>query len=330
MGWMEERIDQRADPRMLWPEVRSIILLGVNLKPERNPLVDVSQPKRAAIAAYAKRRDYHEVIKGRLKTLAAILPALGQADCKVFVDTAPVMEKPLAAKAGLGWQGKHTLLTSRAFGSWLMLGAIYTTAALPADPPMKDHCGSCRRCLDVCPTDAFPAPYRLDARRCIAYLTIEHGGVIAPEFRKAIGNRVFGCDDCLAVCPWNRFAGAARDAKLALNTRLDGLTLADFAGLDDAAFRQLFAGTAVKRTGRDRVLRNVMIAIGNSGDPALIDAVLAALQDGSALVRGMAVWALGELSPDKAREAARVHLAHETEADVRAEWQAVMAREATS
>jgi epoxyqueuosine reductase len=326
MEWMRERSDQRSDPRRLWPQVRAVILLGVSTAPARNPLVDVSRPRQAAIATYAKRRDYHDVIKGRLKTLAAILPAKGAADCKVFVDTAPVMEKGLAAKAGLGWQGKHSVLVSRRHGSWLLLGAIYTTAELPPDAPGRDHCGSCRRCLDVCPTDAFPQPYVLDSRRCIAYLTIEHAGPIAREFREPIGNRVFGCDDCLAVCPWNSFAATSRDAQLAIRAELDTLSLAELAALDDSAFRKLFAGTPIKRTGRDRVVRNALIAIGNSADEALIPLVIARLEDASALVRGMAVWALSRLDPARAQAEAAARMDGETDPHVREEWAAVLAR----
>ena len=273
---------------------------------------------RATISVYARGRDYHDLVKGRLKTLAAPLARLGE-DVKVFVDTAPVMEKPLAAAAGIGWQGKHTILVSRDFGNWLFLGALYTTAPLQADAPERDHCGSCRRCLDICPTDAFPAPYRLDARRCIAYLTIEHQGVIAEEFRKPMGNRVYGCDDCLAVCPWNKFAQKTTEEKLTAKEGLEAPALSDLLRLDDAAFRTLFAGTPVKRTGRDRFLRNVLIAAGNSGDESLVPEVLACLADPAPLVRGMAVWALSQLAPDAlAREAHRA--GDESDDEVLAEW----------
>ncbi|WP_282568409.1 tRNA epoxyqueuosine(34) reductase QueG [Bosea sp. ASV33] len=323
MGWMAERRDQRADPRQLWSEVRSVVMLGMNYAGEGDPLAMLAQPDKAAISLYARRRDYHDVIKGKLKSVAGLLAARGGADVKVFVDTAPVMEKPLAQAAGLGWQGKHTVLVSREHGSWLLLGAIYTTAELPADPPERDHCGSCRRCLDICPTDAFPAPYQLDARRCIAYLTIEHQGHIDASLRPGIGNRVFGCDDCLAVCPWNKFAAAAQETRLALKDELDGLDLAALARLDDAAFRTLFAGTPVKRTGRDRFLRNVLIAIGNSGRPELIDSALAHLADPSPLVRAMAVWTLGRLDAERARGLASAGLRDETDPQVRAEWHAL-------
>ncbi|ACL60266.1 domain of unknown function DUF1730 [Methylobacterium nodulans ORS 2060] len=299
MGWMGERVAERASPAALWPAVRSIVMLGVNAGPQEDPRAVLAARDRGAIAVYAQRRDYHDVIKGKLKELGGILAARGGADLKVFVDTAPVMEKPLAAAAGLGWQGKNTLLVSREFGTWLLLGAIYTNAELPRDSGIGDRCGSCRRCLDVCPTDAFPAPYRLDANRCIAYLTIEHAGPIAPEFREAMGNRVFGCDDCLAVCPWNKFAQAAREARLSARQDLASPALAELARLDEAAFRARFAGTPVKRTGRARVLRNVLIAIGNSGDATLAAEAERLLDDPSPLVRGMAVWALARLAPER-------------------------------
>jgi epoxyqueuosine reductase len=323
MGWLEERSDQRADPRRLWGEVRSVVMLGMSYAGEGDPLAILAETDKAAISLYARRRDYHEVIKGKLKSVAGLLAARGGADVKVFVDTAPVMEKPLAQAAGLGWQGKHTVLVSREHGSWLFLGAIYTTAELPADAPESDHCGSCRRCLDICPTDAFPQPYRLDARRCIAYLTIEHQGHIDESLRPGIGNRVFGCDDCLAVCPWNKFAEAARETRLALRDELAALPLADLARLDDAAFRALFAGTPVKRTGRDRFIRNVLIAIGNSGRAELADSAAALVFDASPLVRAMAAWALIRLTPEQARRLAPAALATEADADVRKEWLAL-------
>ena len=322
MDWMAETAERRADPRTLWPEVRSIILLGMNYGPDCDPLEDLDKRDRATISVYARNRDYHDVIKGRLKELAGFLVARAGGDVKVFVDTAPVMEKPLAEAAGLGWQGKHTVLVSREFGSWLFLGAIFTTAELPADTPESDHCGSCRRCLDICPTNAFPAPYRLDARRCISYLTIEHKGHIDRDLRLGIGNRIFGCDDCLAVCPWNKFAEVGREAKLRQREDLAALPLAELATLDDAAFRARFAGTPIKRTGRDRFLRNVLIAIGNSGMPALAGSARARLGDASPLVRAMAVWALSRLLPheDFIALSAR-YIGHEADADVRAEWQ---------
>ena len=263
---METTAERRADPAALWPEALSVVVLGVNYGPAEDPLAALAARDRGAVSVYARGRDYHDVVKGKLKELAGFLAARADADVKVFVDTAPVMEKPLAAAAGLGWQGKHTVLVSREFGNWLFLGTIFTTAALPPDEPEADHCGSCRRCLDACPTDAFPAPYVLDARRCISYLTIEHKGPIAPELRPLMGNRIFGCDDCLAVCPWNKFAQAGREARLAQRDDLAAPPLAELARLDEAAFRARFAGTPIKRTGRDRFVRNVLIAIGNSGD----------------------------------------------------------------
>jgi epoxyqueuosine reductase len=323
MGWMEERCAERADPAALWREVRSVIMLGVSYAPDVDPLADLDKGDVATLSVYARRRDYHDVIKGRLKELAGFFAAKAGADVKVFVDTAPVMEKPLAAATGLGWQGKHTVLVSRTHGSWLFLGAIYTTAGLPPDAPAPDACGTCRRCLAICPTDAFPAPYQLDARRCISYLTIEHRGVIDASLRPGIGNRIFGCDDCLAVCPWNKFAEAARESKLALRADLAGLRLADLAVLDDAGFRTLFAGTPVKRTGRDRFLRNVMIAIGNSGDISLAATAEARLADASPLVRGMAIWALGRLDPE--RLVGQVwRMEGEGDPDVRVEWRDAM------
>ena len=325
MGWMAERADQRADPRTLWPEVRSIIMLGMNYGPETDPLDLLARRERGAIAAYAQRRDYHEVIKGKLKELGGYLSAKGDVRVKVFVDTAPVMEKPLAAAAGLGWQGKHTVLISRELGNWLLLGAIYTSADLAPDAPEVDHCGSCRRCLDACPTNAFPAPYQLDARRCISYLTIEHAGPIPPEFREPMGNRVFGCDDCLAVCPWNKFAETAREARLAARADLAAPPLAELVRLDEAAFRQRFAGTPIKRTGRDRFVRNVLIAIGNSAEPGLAPEAERCLGDASPLVRAMAVWACGRLSgPSACSGLFKRYGLGETDAQVLAEWDAVL------
>ena len=323
MSWMETHAARRAAPQMLWPEVRSVVMLGMSYAPEQDPLAILDEPKRAAISVYAQRRDYHDVLKSKLKDLAGRFATLSGSHVKVFVDTAPLMEKPLAHAAGLGWQGKHTNLVSREHGSWLFLGAILTTAELPPDPAETDHCGSCTRCLDICPTAAFPAPYRLDARRCIAYLTIEHRGHIAAEFRGAIGNRVFGCDDCLAVCPWNKFAASAREAKLAIRSETENPPLAELLTLDDAAFRARFAGTPVKRTGRDRVVRNALIAAGNSGDASLLPHVERLLDDASPLVRAMAVWALDALDPAKAGALCQIHLPGETDPGVRAEWLAL-------
>jgi epoxyqueuosine reductase len=296
----------------------------MNYGPADDPLDATRRRGAAAISVYARHRDYHEVIKGRLKTLASWLVATAgrdDADVKVFVDTAPVMEKPLAAAAGIGWQGKHTNLVSREFGSWLFLGAIFSNIDLPTDAPEPDHCGSCRACLDVCPTRAFPAPYRLDARRCISYLTIEHKGPIAQEFRAAIGNRIYGCDDCLAVCPWNKFASSAHEAKLVARAELEAPPLAELAALDDAGFRKRFAGGPIKRIGIERFRRNVMIAIGNSGDRNLMRSAAAALDSNSPVVRGAAVWALGRLCrPDEGRVLRQKHATRESHAKVIAEW----------
>ena len=326
MSWMAESFARRADPKTLWPEARSVVMLAVNYAPAGDPLEALRRPGCGAIAAYARRRDYHDVIKGRLKTLAAWLVAAARPDkveVKVFVDTAPVMEKPLAAAAGLGWQGKHTNLVSRAYGSWLFLGAIFTDLELEADAPERDHCGLCRACLDVCPTGAFPAPYRLDARRCVSYLTIEHKGTIPRELRAGIGSRVYGCDDCLAVCPWNKFARVGREAKLAERDDLAAPPLAELAALDEAGFRRRFAGGPIKRVGRARFLRNVLIAIGNSGDAALIEAARARLDDASPLVRAMAAWALARLLPaDEFAALARSRAADEPNAEVAREWRA--------
>jgi len=297
MMWLETNAERRGDPLTLWPEVRSVIMLGLNYGPDHDPLEILKHRDRGAISVYAKGEDYHEVIKPRLKDIARWLIAQGGGDVKVFVDTAAVMEKPLAAAAGIGWQGKHTNLVSREFGSWLFLGAIFTTLELPPDEPELDSCGTCHACLDICPTSAFPAPYRLDARRCISYLTIEHKGPIPRELRSLIGNRIYGCDDCLAVCPWNKFAQQGREAKLAARDAARAPALAELAQLDDTAFRTLFAKTAVKRTGRDRFVRNVLIAIGNSGSAALAPQAERLLTDASPIVRGAAVWALGQIDP---------------------------------
>ena len=266
MAWMATNAERRGDPRALWRQARSIVMLGLNYGPDDDPLAILKDRRRGDISVYARGDDYHDLIKPRLKNLGRWLIDHAGGDIKVFVDTAPLMEKPLAAAAGLGWQGKHTNLVSRQLGSWLFLGAIFTTLDLPPDEAERDHCGNCRACLDVCPTAAFPAPYRLDARRCISYLTIEHKGAIPREFRELMGNRIYGCDDCLAVCPWNKFAVAGREAKLAARQALRAPLLADLVRLDDAAFRLLFAKSAVKRIGRARFIRNVLIAIGNSSD----------------------------------------------------------------
>ncbi|MER8464706.1 tRNA epoxyqueuosine(34) reductase QueG [Mesorhizobium sp. M1396] len=321
MDWIAETLQRRGEPTALWPQVRSIIVLAMNYGPDHDPRGVLAKRDRGAISVYAQNRDYHDVMKGRLKEIAGKIVARAGGDVKVFVDTAPVMEKPLAEAAGLGWQGKHTNLVSREYGSWLFLGTIFTTAELVPDRAEIDHCGSCRACLDVCPTDAFPAPYRLDARRCISYLTIENKGPIPHEFREKIGNRIYGCDDCLAACPWNKFARAASEAKLAARDELREPPLADLLRLDDAAFRVFFSGSPIKRIGRDRFVRNVLIAAGNSGDAALAGTVRTLLGDPSPLVRGAAIWALARLVPDaEYSERAAISLKTETDAAVRDEW----------
>ena len=322
MDWLAAQPERRIDPRGLWSDVRSVIMLGVNYGPDQDPLAILEQRTRAAISVYAQGDDYHDLIKKRLKALARWLVATAPSDVKVFVDTAAVMEKPLAQTAGLGWQGKHTNLVSREFGSWLFLGAIYTTLELPRDDAEIDHCGSCRACLDICPTSAFPAPYKLDARRCISYLTIENKGPIPREFRKSIGNRIYGCDDCLAACPWNKFAQEGREVKLAARDELRSPGLAELARLEDAAFRALFTKSPVKRIGRDRFLRNVLIAIGNSGEVALADEARRLLDDASPLVRGAAVWALAQLVSREELAALRANaITNEHDGNVREEWE---------
>ncbi|RWB25562.1 tRNA epoxyqueuosine(34) reductase QueG [Mesorhizobium sp.] len=326
MGWIAETLERRGEPTALWPEVRSIIVLAMNYGPDHDPREILAKRDRGAISAYAQNRDYHDVMKGRLKEIAGKIVARAGGDVKVFVDTAPVMEKPLAEAAGLGWQGKHTNLVSREHGSWLFLGTIFTTAELAPDTPEDDHCGSCRACLDVCPTDAFPAPYRLDARRCISYLTIENKGPIPHEFRENIGNRIYGCDDCLAACPWNKFARAASEAKLVARADLREPPLADLLELDDAAFRSFFSGSPIKRIGRDRFVRNVLIAAGNSGEPSLGNAVRALLGDASPLVRGAAVWALSRLVPEtEFAKCATAALKAEGDEAVQREWRLALA-----
>ena len=322
MEWLAANSERRGDPRTLWSEVRSVIMLGLNYGPdEDDPLAILARRDRGAISVYARSDDYHEIIKPRLKTIARWLVANAGGDVKVFIDTAAVMEKPLAQQAGIGWQGKHTNLVSREYGSWLFLGAIFTTLELPYDAADQNHCGRCQACVDICPTKAFPSPYHLDARRCISYLTIEHKGPIPREFREAIGNRIYGCDDCLAVCPWNKFAQTARDARFATRDALRAPKLAELVRLDDAAFRTMFSKTAVKRAGRDRFIRNVLIAIGNSGDAALVPHAERLLDDASPLVRGAAVWALGQLDPHRLAMLAPAHEG-ETDPSVAEEWAA--------
>jgi len=319
MVWMATTAERRGSPLTLWPDVRSVIMLGMNYGPDEDPLKILQERSRAAISVYAKGDDYHDLIKSRLKEIARWLVANAGGDVKVFVDTAAVMEKPLAAKAGLGWQGKHTNVVSRDFGSWLFLGAIFTTLDLPVDEAAADNCGSCRACLNACPTAAFPAPYRLDARRCISYLTIEHKGPIPRELRPLMGNRIYGCDDCLAVCPWNKFAEQGREAKLAARDVLRAPTLTELSRLDDAQFRLMFSKTSIKRTGRDRFIRNVLNAIGNSGDVTLAPEAERLLNDASPLVRGAAVWALSRLLPtEKFKTLNRA----DDDASVQEEWAA--------
>jgi len=323
MTWLATTAARRGAPSALWPEVRSVIMLGMNYGPDGDPLAILKARAHGAISVYAQGDDYHDVIKARLKQLARWLTGQAGGDVKVFVDTAAVMEKPLAARAGLGWQGKHTNLVSRHYGSWLFLGAIFTTLRLPADKAEDDACGSCRACLDICPTAAFPQPYRLDARRCISYLTIEHKGPIPRELRASMGNRIYGCDDCLAVCPWNKFAVQGREAKLAARENLRAPGLAELSRLDDAQFRTLFAKSPVKRTGRDRFVRNVLIAIGNSDDVSLAPEAERLLDDASPLVRGAAVWALSRLLP---KDEFAIHAARQNETDesVKDEWRTAM------
>ncbi len=296
MEWLAREPERRVAPRGMWPAARSAIVCTLNYGPAGDPLATLAERSRATISVYARNRDYHDLLKGRLKQLAGWIHCRLGAEVKVFVDTAPLLEKPLAQAAGLGWQGKHTNLVSRRFGSWLFLGEILTDLDIEPDATEIDHCGQCRRCLDACPTKAFPAPYQLDARRCISYLTIEHPGPIPAEFREAIGNRIYGCDDCLAVCPWNKFAQASHEAKLQARADLEAPALAELAALDDAAFRAKFSGSPIKRIGRDRFVRNVLVAIGNSGDPTLVPAARHLLADPSPVVRETATWALGRLS----------------------------------
>ncbi|RFB05020.1 tRNA epoxyqueuosine(34) reductase QueG [Parvularcula marina] len=322
MDWLATRTDERSQPQTLWEGAKTVIMLGVNYGPEDDPLARLEWRDRGNISVYAQNEDYHDIIKKRLKQLGRWLGHEFETELKVFVDTAPVAEKPLAAQAGLGWQGKHTNLVSREFGSWLFLGAIYTALELPGDEPETDHCGSCRACLDICPTDAFPAPYRLDARACISYLTIEHKEPIPEQYRAKMGNRIYGCDDCLTVCPWNKFAAEAREAKLIAREELRAPTLAELSTLDDEVFRALFRKSPIKRIGRDRFIRNVMIAMGNSGDTSLLSAIEARLSDPSPLVRGMAVWAWAQLGG----AAERLHKLRENEEEphVRAELETAL------
>ena len=321
MIWMESRADERARPSSLWPEVRSVIALGMSYAPGTDPLALASQREAGRISVYAQGADYHDLVKRKLKELARWLVARAPSELKVFVDTAPVMEKPLAEAAGLGWQGKHTNLVSREHGSWLFLGAIFTTLDLTPDAPATSRCGSCDACQTACPTDAFPAPYRLDARRCVSYLTIEHQGPIPHELRAGIGNRIYGCDDCLAVCPWNKFAeSAAANLAFAPRAELTAPMLADLLQLDDAGFREMFAGSPIKRIGRNRMIRNCLTAAGNSGRAELVEAVVPHLEDEEAVVRGAAVWALGRLDPARFERERTVRQRAERDSEVQEEW----------
>ena len=327
MGWLADRAAVRASPDALWPETSSVIVVGLNYGPDRDPMAIQKEHSRGAVSVYAQGRDYHDVLKKKLRVLTRYVADNFDADVKLFVDTAPVMEKPLAQAAGLGWQGKHSNLVARDWGSWLFLGEIYTDLALEPDAAETDHCGGCTRCLSACPTNAFPAPYKLDARRCISYLTIEHKGHIAREFRIPMGNRIFGCDDCLAVCPWNKFATRGQNADLSPRIELLAPRLADLATLDDAAFRSVFSGSPVKRIGRNRFIRNVLIAIGNSGDGALIPIARDLLDDEADLVRAMAIWALSRLlAADDFAALRRARIGRETDRAVRDEWDQDLSR----
>lgn len=320
MAWMAEKRDRRAHPQGLWADARSIIMLAMNYGPDQDPTADLEHKENGVISVYARNKDYHDLVKKRLKALARWLHATHGVGVKVFVDTAPVMEKPLAALAGLGWQGKHTNLVSRELGSWTFIGSVFTTLELPPDAPETDHCGSCRNCLDICPTNAFPAPYELDARRCISYLTIETRQQIAREFRSAIGNRIYGCDDCLAVCPWNKFAQTAREAAFHHRDELKAPSLRNLVTLDDASFRALFSGSPIKRIGRDRFIRNVLVAIGNSNDPTLVPNAVSQLKDPNPLVRGMAIWAIQQLDRAEFERRRAEFLSQEDDPLVQAEW----------
>ena len=322
MAWLPETIDRRSSPDQLWSDAKSIIVLTMNYGPDVDPLINLSHKDRANISVYARNRDYHDVIKGRLKEIAGRFAAKTGEDVKVFVDTAPVMEKPIAQQAGIGWQGKHTNLVSRTQGSWFFLASIFTTAELDTDHAEIDHCGSCSACLDACPTNAFPAPYQIDARRCISYLTIEHKGPIDPKLRTMMGNRIYGCDDCLAACPWNKFAQSAHEMKLQAREDLIAPDIQYFLSFDDAQFRTFFSGSPIKRIGRDRFIRNVLIAAGNSGDLSLAEHCKTHLKDPNEIVRGSAVWALSQLLPTSGfAEIASAEMQNEASKSVLNEWQ---------
>jgi len=321
MAWMETTLDRRKTPTAMWSDARSGVVVGLNYGPDHDPMISLERRGEGNISVYARGKDYHDVLKKRLKQLARSFAEKSGQDVKVFVDTAPLMEKPLAQKSGLGWQGKHTNLVSREHGSWLFLGVMLTEAELVPEAPEVDHCGSCQACLDICPTKAFPAPYKLDARKCISYLTIEHKGPIPTEFRSAMGNRIYGCDDCLAVCPWNKFAATAHESAFWARAELKGPGLDELAALDDETFRQVFSGSPIKRIGRDRFLRNILIAIGNSGDPVFVEkSIIPQFEDPNPVIRGAAIWALSclDLARFEAEKAARFE--GEADEDVRAEW----------
>lgn len=322
MTWMEATRDRRRHPTAMWPGARSALVVGLNYGPAHDPLAPLSHPTRATISVYAHNGDYHDILKRRLRQLASDFARSAGCEVKIFVDTAPLMEKPLAELSGVGWQGKHTNLVSREHGSWLFLGVMLTDADLQPDPPSGDACGTCRACLDICPTQAFPRPYQLDARRCISYLTIEHKGPIPREFRAAMGNRIYGCDDCLAICPWNKFASLAKEAAFHQRIELTAPLLSDLSELDEAGFREVFTASPIKRIGRDRFIRNVMIAIGNSGSPPLADVCIQRLDDASPLVRGAAVWALGSLDPGAFKAEYEKRRRIETDPLVWEEWDA--------
>jgi epoxyqueuosine reductase len=322
MGWLRETRDRRESPEKMWPEAQTAILLAMHYGPDHDPLETLKQRAVGNISVYARNRDYHDLVKGRLKELAQKIASRNNCQVKVFVDTAPLLEKPLAQQAGLGWQGKHTNLVSRDHGSWFFLGVILTDDDFEPNAAETDLCGTCRACLDICPTAAFPAPYRLDARRCISYLTIEHASPIPTEFRQAMGNRIYGCDDCLAVCPWNKFAAKASEAKLQAREDLKAPPLNNLLALDDKAFRQMFSGSPVKRIGRDRFMRNVLIAAGNSGDTGLAKAIRPHLGDPSSLVRGAAIWALSQLvNGETFQELKTFHMVAERDSSVLSEWE---------
>ena len=321
MAWMADTLQRRKHPQAMWEGARSAVIVGLNYGPDHDPMAGLGEKDRAVISCYAQGKDYHDLLKKRLKQLARAFAEETGAEVKVFVDTAPLMEKPLAEKSGLGWQGKHTNLVSQDHGSWLFLGVMLTSAELEPDAPGEDHCGSCTACLDICPTNAFPSPYKLDARRCISYLTIEHKGPIPEEYRAPMGNRIYGCDDCLAVCPWNKFASTAREAAFYARAELKLPRLQDLVALGDADFRTVFSGSPIKRIGRDRFIRNVLIAIGNSADDSLVTALLPRLEDEAGIVRGAAIWALSRLDPARfAGEYARLS-SGETDQSVLAEWE---------